>query len=1168
MLVVVVALVASSLALGPWRAPAADAAVVADTNLFVGDGVEGRDTTTSTIIDAEVWALEEVDGVLLAGGKFLNIQDRSQAGVVPQAYLAAFDANTGEYLPWFRTQVDGPVYDIKDLGDGRVAVAGEFRSVNGLAGTGGLAIIDLATGLVDTSFSANVSGGTTPVVRSVAVVGSSVYAVGGFDTYTGADGVGHATSGAVKVSLDTGALDPAFAPTYSGGSPWGVAYNATHHRLFVVGFFEQSAGEASSGVSVLDPATGVPIAGWTPEIPDSYYTKAAALGNQIHDVETHGDRVVFTTKHHLYVVLDTLTGTQLGTGSSSGTQRVELSPDGSTAYIGCHCATIGWLRVVDLATGNHLADLTSNVTGSAGVWALAPLDNGCLWAGGALEHDSTSGLSVYNMVKLCESATPTPIPGGVTMATADTTPPTDPGMPQLTQIGATVVLDWTRATDDSGQVTYAVYRDGVEVGRSSGSTFEDRLVVRGVHQWQVRAIDLAGNLSALSSPSDPLEIGPEAEIAAGRAFQASAGAGGTTADALLDGDLTTHWLPDGEPFYFQIDLGALVAIDRVEVHESADPQAPRGLSAAAVRLSDEVLPADPSPDAVKELVFASLQVDRYYQPLVELDVAAELRTIRLDAFENFGQGITQFKVFTTPALPPPAALAPDTSRPDGPRWRRVRTISAQPVVEWGGAGDDRGVAHYEVWSGEALLGTTTLPVHPVPAGAVASAYTVVAVDAAGNRTVFDEANTAAGQPATASSVDGDQGPERAVDGNTSGVAADGSVFSSASQDQPWWEVDLGSVQSLSEVVLANRTDCCGEALAGVHVLTSSDPFPAGATLAELQADPAVTDLDLGADPLGATTTVAVAHRARYVRVMLAGTGQLHLAEVEVVTGQELGVDPPPDTTRPSVPRDLSATSVDEVAELTWSASTDDVGVVGYQVHRQDPDGTTSQIATVAGTAFTDPGVVVGESYSYHLRAYDAAGNVSWRSGSVSVTITTGVVDTQRPSVPTDLVVASVDGTASLVWSPSTDDVGVAGYQVFRNNPDGTQVHLGDTTTTAYTDATVTAGETYSYFLKAYDAAGNVSWRNGYVSVVIVPPDASSSCAFTRDGTSVTVTWEFSFVPDEVVIQRSVDASRFYWRGRVPAVDGSFVDTDLVGSTLDYRIVPKTDGVKGDPVTCT
>ncbi|WP_328455533.1 glycoside hydrolase family 6 protein [Streptomyces sp. NBC_00386] len=86
-------------------------------------------------------------------------------------------------------------------------------------------------------------------------------------------------------------------------------------------------------------------------------------------------------------------------------------------------------------------------------------------------------------------------------------------------------------------------------------------------------------------------------------------------------------------------------------------------------------------------------------------------------------------------------------------------------------------------------------------------------------------------------------------------------------------------------------------------------------------------------------------------------------------------------------------------------------------------------------------------------------------------------DTQAPTVPGGLTVSSTtSNSATLSWSASTDNTAVTGYDVYR---DGTKV--GSATTTSYTDSGLAASSTYTYTVKAKDAAGNVSASSTAVS---------------------------------------------------------------------------------------
>jgi len=128
-------------------------------------------------------------------------------------------------------------------------------------------------------------------------------------------------------------------------------------------------------------------------------------------------------------------------------------------------------------------------------------------------------------------------------------------------------------------------------------------------------------------------------------------------------------------------------------------------------------------------------------------------------------------------------------------------------------------------------------------------------------------------------------------------------------------------------------------------------------------------------------------------------------------------NPPPDTTPPSAPTGLTATAVStSQINLSWTASTDNVGVTGYKVERCQGAACSSfvQVATPTTTTFSDTGLTGSTSYSYRVRATDAAGNLSTFSNTSSATTTTGPISVSITPVRGGATVSqSVNFTASL-----------------------------------------------------------------------------------------------------------------------------------------------------------
>lgn len=222
-------------------------------------------------------------------------------------------------------------------------------------------------------------------------------------------------------------------------------------------------------------------------------------------------------------------------------------------------------------------------------------------------------------------------------------------------------------------------------------------------------------------------------------------------------------------------------------------------------------------------------------------------------------------------------------------------------------------------------------------------------------------------------------------------------------------------------------------------------------------------------------------------------------------------NPPPnpdfsDTIAPTAPTGLTIkastlSTTAASATLAWNASTDNIAVAGYDIYR---DG--SRIAIVTTPGYTDTALIPGSTYTYYVLAYDGAGNRSAASASVSVKpnpvnlgitasgqLSSGILnlpqiyDLTPPSAPTNLAATSTALTATtssvtLTWSPAADNIGVIGYDIYRDG-----IKIGTVSTTGFVNSPVTSAATYVYLLVAFDAAGNRSPNSNSVS--ITPPAA-------------------------------------------------------------------------------
>ncbi|QDP86412.1 T9SS type A sorting domain-containing protein [Chryseobacterium sp. SNU WT5] len=197
-----------------------------------------------------------------------------------------------------------------------------------------------------------------------------------------------------------------------------------------------------------------------------------------------------------------------------------------------------------------------------------------------------------------------------------------------------------------------------------------------------------------------------------------------------------------------------------------------------------------------------------------------------------------------------------------------------------------------------------------------------------------------------------------------------------------------------------------------------------------------------------------------------------------------------DTVAPKAPVLSASGTTSTSTNLSWSGATDNVGVTGYDIYRG-----TTLLGSTESTSATITGLSASTTYSFNVKAKDAAGNISVASNAVSVTTPASSTDTTPPTAPSLSVSGTTASSTNLSWSGSTDNVGVIEYDVFQNAS-----LIGSTSSTSYAVSGLSASTSYTFSVKAKDAAGNVSVSSNNVSVTTLSSSVSY-CSSSANSTA-------------------------------------------------------------------
>ena len=168
-------------------------------------------------------------------------------------------------------------------------------------------------------------------------------------------------------------------------------------------------------------------------------------------------------------------------------------------------------------------------------------------------------------------------------------------------------------------------------------------------------------------------------------------------------------------------------------------------------------------------------------------------------------------------------------------------------------------------------------------------------------------------------------------------------------------------------------------------------------------------------------------------------------------------------------------------------------------------------------------------------------------------------DTTAPVWPANATVTSsivaTNGVASvgLSWPAATDSNGVTQYKIFRDG-----VLLNTSGTTTYADTTISKSvNSYTYTVKAVDAAGNESVATPSVSVVLAPAAVTGVTAAVESSNTVRVSWTDAVINEAgfMIYRRKVADGTTGWLqdGSAPANATSYVQTNVTAGSYEYKV---------------
>ena len=460
-------------------------------------------------------------------------------------------------------------------------------------------------------------------------------------------------------------------------------------------------------------------------------------------------------------------------------------------------------------------------------------------------------------------------------------------------------------------------------------------------------------------------------------------------------------------------------------------------------------------------------------------------------------------------------LAPivDTTAPTAPtNLAASGTTSSSTNLSWTASTDNVGVTGYDVYQGATVIGTTASTTYNVTGLTASTAYTfsVRAKDAAGNVSTASNTVNVTTSDVTITYC--------ASQGNNTADERIGRVAIGTINNPSTGTAGYEDFTSLS----TNLTRSASSTITVTPTWTGSTYAEGYAVFIDYNKNGVFTDSGETVWSTAATTTTPVSGSFTVPATATLGTtrmrvsmkyngiptsceafsyGQVEDYTVNIVAGT-------PDTTAPTTPTNLVASGTTASStNLSWTASTDNVGVTGYDVYQ----GTTLK-ATVTTTSYTVTGLTAATAYTFSVKAKDAAGNISASSNTVNVTTSSVTYCTSQGNNTNDERIGRV--AIGSINNPST---GTAGYENFTSISTNAARSSSQTITITPTWTGSVYSEGYAVFIDynqngVFTDAGETVWTRTATTTTPVSGSFTIPATAALGSTRMRVSMKYNGVP--------------------------------------------------------